>query len=194
MSEGVPMLNFARSKQVSLEIALSAILVTIAMISCSSENTPPSETGTKEGESAGEGATLSPGAQYLSESEAMTSDWIEVGAVDMNGKLYPRSVGQRVDKGSIPLNEVEYNLGRSWESFQSSVGIKDTSPTECRVKFTVTVDNETTYEKEVPFGTSQNVSISVEKGLRIKLSVSYASSTEVDDYCFAAWGDARLQR
>lgn len=188
------MLNSARSKQVPLKMAFSAILATIAVISCGSENTPPSETGTKNEETVEEGATLSPGTQYLSETEALTSDWIEVGAVDMNGKLYPRSVGQRVDKGSAPLNEVEYNLGRSWGRFQSSVGIKDTSPAECTVKFTVTVDNETAYEKVIPFGSSQNVSISVEKALRIKLSVSYASSTEVNDYCFAAWGDARLHR
>ncbi|MFI6857386.1 NPCBM/NEW2 domain-containing protein [Streptomyces sp. NPDC050416] len=190
------------ARSAATTIAVAAIMTPIA---CGSESEPGQTTATEtravtsaepsrnstRSENAGESPTSQ--TEYLTDVEPLSFTYpAEGGPADINGKYYPRSVIEAVDKTSIPAVELEYNIGRRWDNFGAVIGIRDDSPSECSVKFDVFVDGKSVYQHVISIGDSVSISIRIHKSLRLKLSVSYAGPIEPREYCYAAWGDARL--
>ncbi|MFG2472679.1 NPCBM/NEW2 domain-containing protein [Streptomyces canus] len=142
-----------------------------------------------------EAETDSQGSQvkYLSDIEPLRSEFgVANEAAETGGEQYPHSVVMRADKGYVPYGDAEYNLGRKWRSLDATIGLRDDSPSEAVLKFEVFADGTRLHEERMKIGESSNISLDVSDKLRLTIKVSYASSEEIDDYCYGVWGDARL--
>ncbi|MFD3999072.1 NPCBM/NEW2 domain-containing protein [Streptomyces sp. NPDC058583] len=129
---------------------------------------------------------------YLGDVEPLTSTrGVDVGAAEVNGKGYARSVTLWVNQAG-PFSELEYNLGRDWKSFKATVGLRDDSPSGGNVTFEVAVDGRTVYTKTVALGQTQEVNVDAQDALRLKLTVTYSGEDATSDY-YGTWGDARLE-
>nr|BFD95441.1 hypothetical protein KitaXyl93_68010 [Kitasatospora sp. Xyl93] len=134
------------------------------------------------------------GAQYLSEAEPLSTSYgVETGPVAVNGRNYARSVSLRTDRSSIPTNEAEYNLERSWQSFHATIGVRDDSPTDAVLTFEVLVDGRSAARAVLRLGQSQDLNLGVSDALRLKIAVTYTATADTSTYCYGAWGDARLE-
>ncbi|GAA2656905.1 NPCBM/NEW2 domain-containing protein [Streptomyces vastus] len=131
--------------------------------------------------------------QYLSETDPLSSEYgVENGSAEINGEQYSQSIAMRADKSSVPYGDAEYNLGRRWQSFDATIGLRDDSPSESALNFEVFADGERLHEERMKVGESSEIALNVSGKLRITLKVSYDSSEIIDTYCYGVWGDARL--
>jgi hypothetical protein len=98
-----------------------------------------------------------------------------------------------VDKGYIPENDAEYNLGRHWRTFKAAIGPRDDAPTGCQLKFEAFADGKQISDATVPLGEAQHLKLDISHVLRLKIQVTYVSPTDISSYCYGVWGDARLE-
>ncbi|MFC5662672.1 NPCBM/NEW2 domain-containing protein [Kitasatospora misakiensis] len=158
---------------------------------------PSSATVTSTASDPGSGSPSTPatGAQYLSETEPLASSYgVETGPAAVNGRNYARSVSLRTDRSSIPTNEAEYNLERSWQTFHATVGVRDDSPADAVLTFEVFIDGRSATRVVLHLGQSQDLSLDVGDALRLKIAVTYTATVDTPTYCYGAWGDARLEK
>lgn len=181
-----------RSRTAALIVATSTTVAAATFVlACGSEGEPRQQTTVTETRHDRESSA--PRTQYLSDIEPLFfTNPVESGSAVINGEAYPRTVSAALDKSSIPAAEVEYDTGRRWKSFDAVIGIRDDSPSECSVQFEVLIDGRSVYSRDISLGNSVGISVRVNDSLRLKLSVSYVGSIEPREYCYAAWGDARL--
>ncbi|MEW2135559.1 NPCBM/NEW2 domain-containing protein [Streptomyces sp. NPDC005409] len=131
--------------------------------------------------------------QYLGGLEPLTSPYgIETGSAEVNGHNYARSVSLRVDKSSIPENYAEYNLGRHWRTFEAAIGLQDDAPSGCQIEFEVFVDGKAINDTKLSLGEMRDLKLNISNALRLKIQATYASSTDISNYCYGVWGGARL--
>lgn len=162
----------------------------------STPETPPTESAstTTPTDSASGPATPTAATQYLQELEPLSSsNGAETGSADVNGQNYGRSVSFRVDKGYIPVNDAEYNLGRHWRTFEATIGLRDDAPTGCKLKFEAFADGKPINNVTLPLGEVRDLKLDVSNVLRLKIQVTYASPTDISNYCYGVLGDARLE-
>ncbi|MEU4039063.1 NPCBM/NEW2 domain-containing protein [Streptomyces collinus] len=131
--------------------------------------------------------------QYLQDLEPLSSsNGVNTGSAQVNGKNYDRSIFLAIDKSSIPEDDAEYNLGRHWRTMQASIGLRDDSPTGSRASFEVFADGKSINKMTLGLGESKNLSLDITNVLRMKIEVTYSSTTDISSDCYAVWGDARL--
>ncbi|MFE9727647.1 NPCBM/NEW2 domain-containing protein [Streptomyces sp. NPDC005794] len=153
----------------------------------------PTQTETPSDASSNESSESATSEQYLQDLEPLSSsNGVNAGSAQINGRNYARSVFLPIDKGSIPENDAEYNLGRHWRTLQSVIGLRDDAPTGCRVTFEVFADGKSINNTTLGLGESRNINLGVTNVLRIKIEVTYAATTDISAYCYAVWGDAHL--
>ncbi|MFF0290353.1 NPCBM/NEW2 domain-containing protein [Streptomyces sp. NPDC005262] len=134
------------------------------------------------------------GVQYLSDLQPLSSSsGTDTGSAEVNGRNYARSTSLRVDKSYIPENDAEYNLGRDWRTFKATIGLRDDAPTGCRLKFEAFADGKLINDATLPLGETRDLKLDISHVLRLKIQVTYVSSTDISNYCYGAWGDARLE-
>ncbi|MFD7026988.1 NPCBM/NEW2 domain-containing protein [Streptomyces sp. NPDC059917] len=133
-----------------------------------------------------------PVTRYLADLEPLDSAGLGTGSADVNGTPFARSVFLAVDKGSRPQGYAEYDLGRDWRTLTATIGLRDDSPTGCELRFESAADGRTLDSETLGIGESRQVALDVTRALRLKLQVTYASTTDVTQYCHGVWADARL--
>jgi len=112
------------------------------------------------------------------------------GAVEVNGTLYETSlyVSSRGESGTGDLGYWEYNLGRDWETFESVIGLLDDSDIEQSGRFRIILDGSVIWERDIEFGQTEDVSINVSNGLRLRLEAVSLGTGRLG----LGWGNARL--
>ncbi|MFC9534344.1 NPCBM/NEW2 domain-containing protein [Streptomyces sp. NPDC056975] len=157
--------------------------------------TPPTATVTaSEPSASSQSATASRASQtqYLSDLDPLTStQGVDASAVEINGEGFARSVTLHVNAAG-PVSSAEYNLGRHWDSFSVTAGMRDDSPTGGKLTFEVSVDGDLKTSETIPLGKSQKIKLNVSNALRLKLSVTYSGPDAGTDY-YGSWGNARLK-
>ncbi|MBL1094195.1 MULTISPECIES: NPCBM/NEW2 domain-containing protein [Streptomyces] len=127
----------------------------------------------------------------MSDVDPLTStEGVDNSAATVNGVGFPRSVTQAVNSGA-PTNEAEYNIGRRWNKFKATVGLRDDSPTGGKLTFEVSADGKSIYKKTTALGQTQNVTLNLNGALRLKLTVTY-SGQDPSNYYYGTWGNAEL--
>lgn len=157
--------------------------------------TPPTVTvATSESSSPKPSAPTGPAsqAQYLSDLDPLKStQGVDTSTVQINGEGFAQSV-TLIANAAGPVNSAEYNLGRHWDRFSATAGLRDDSPTGGKLTFEVSVDGKREYSQTIPLGKSQKVELDVSNALRLKLTVTYSGQDAGSSY-YGSWGDARLQ-
>lgn len=127
--------------------------------------------------------------------EALSASYgTDPGSVELRGETFPQSIALRVDKNSIPANEVEYNLGGQWKAFDATIGVTDPSPTGGRLTFEIFGDGRSLRSTELGKGTPVKIHIGVTGIQTLKLKVKFTAGEYYNDYSYGAWGDARLSK
>lgn len=153
----------------------------------------PTQSDTQSGTPSSGPSESATSEQYLQNLEPLSSsNGVSTGSAQVNGQSYARSVLLPIDKGSIPENDAEYNLGRHWRTLQAVIGLRDDSPTGCRATFEVFADGKSINSNTLGLGESRNLNLDVSNVLRIKIEVTYAAAADINSYCYAVWGDAHL--
>ncbi|MFB6875509.1 protein kinase [Streptomyces sp. NPDC056323] len=92
----------------------------------------------------------------------------EVGAATLNAQQYADAYVATPDCDKGPY--MEFNLGRAWQTFDLTAGIDDNSNYESG-RLTVKVDDTTLWVGTIELGKPQKLSLKVENGLRLRISV-----------------------
>ncbi|MFF4033946.1 NPCBM/NEW2 domain-containing protein [Streptomyces sviceus] len=157
--------------------------------------TPPTVTvTTSEPSTPSQSAPTGPASQtqYLSDLDPLTStQGVDTNTVEISGVGFARSVTLIVNAAG-PVASAEYNLGRHWDSFSATAGLRDDSPTGGKLTFDVSVDGKQEYSETIPLGTLKKVDLDVSNALRLKLTVTYSGQDAGSSY-YGSWGNARLQ-
>jgi len=115
-------------------------------------------------------------------------DYPREGSIQINGELYEKSVYVSGWANAGELAYAEYNLGRDWEFFETTVGLLDDSSFEQGGRFRIVLDGSVIWEKDLEFGQAETVSINVSDGLRLRLEAVSLHEGAVG----LGWGDAQL--
>jgi hypothetical protein len=113
------------------------------------------------------------------------------GAVDIDGELYETSLYVSTLRGSANTGDLgywEYNLGRDWEFFESTIGLLDDSDIEQVGRFRIILDGSVIWEQDIEFGRAEQISINVSNGLRLRLEAVSIGTGRLG----LGWGNARL--
>ncbi len=114
-------------------------------------------------------------------------------SVDINGQNYPKTVyADGVDTCCFKEGDVftiDYDLGRDYERFNSTIGLSDTSSDGTRWQFDVFVDGTNVASHALGLGESVPVSIDVTGALRLRLAVTNLAT---EGGAIGAFGDAAL--
>lgn len=157
--------------------------------------TPPTVTATASEPSApSASAPTGPASQtqYLSDLDPLKStQGVDTSTVEINGEGFARAVTLIVSAAG-PVNSVEYNLGRHWDRFSATAGLRDDSPTGGKLTFEVSVDGKQEFSETIPLGKSKKIDLDVSDALRMKLTVTYSGQDSAGNGYFGSWGNARL--
>ncbi len=136
-----------------------------------------------------------PGTTYLSDLEVVSSDGeysldldCSGNSIQLGDQVHNRGIGVRGETALV------YNLAKQFKGFRANVGIDGSlGSDDSDVIFKVFVDGKLIYESDVIKWDSeiQQLSISVENAVELKLVTGNNGSSKNDD---AAWADARLIR
>lgn len=111
-------------------------------------------------------------------------DVLTAGSASINGTDYAHTILQWAGDTSEPVT-----IKRKAPRFKATVGIRDDASDQVRVKFELLGDGRQLFRsRELSFGESQKVDVSVEGVLRLTLRVRAVSQK----WGYAGWGDARL--
>lgn len=111
--------------------------------------------------------------------------------VNISGELYEQGIyvysSDYDDPGEV-AGWMAFDLGRDWETFEVTVGIRDDSTSSQAGRFRIKLDDATIWEKDLEFGESEDVSINVSGGLRLRLEIVPLKEGST----YWAWGDPRV--
>ncbi|MFD8827168.1 NPCBM/NEW2 domain-containing protein, partial [Streptomyces sp. NPDC059605] len=124
-----------------------------------SPSVDPSTPGTVEDASEVSLTTLTP---------IVEPDGFEVGAATLDAQQYADAYVATPDCTEGPY--MEFNLGRAWRTFDLTAGIDDNSNYESG-RLTIKVDDTTLWVGTLELGKPQKLSLKVENGLRLRISV-----------------------
>jgi hypothetical protein len=118
------------------------------------------------------------------------SNWVSAGdVVEINGRTYVHTPWTwQQYKGHTGF--IEYNLSRACLTFQATAGMKDESSSTGSSQLEVQTDGVQNWVKTMTLGQSQNLSISVRGGLRLRLQTTVVATS--DGMLESAFGDARV--
>ncbi|MEY9212715.1 NPCBM/NEW2 domain-containing protein [Thermobifida halotolerans] len=151
-----------------------------------SEASPPS---TADGEADSERPDRpSSGEQYLATMDHIDEYGVQAANVKVNTVTYPRALVSSLYCYD-DAEWIEYDLNRSWTTFEAVVGLEDTSQSDATVTFIVIVDGDEVANETVGLGAEREVSVDITGGLRLRLQVE--PGPECGD-ANAVWGDPRV--
>ncbi|MFD6950119.1 phosphotransferase [Nocardiopsis sp. TSRI0078] len=141
-------------------------------------------------EGAGSESTLLTQMEVVDE-ESMNYWRPETGRAELDGESYSRAIvsGFCADHSSECTGWIDYNLGRDWTTFTSTLGVDDTSNAGATTTFTVHVDGEAKVTETLRLGEMMDVEVDVSHALRLRLEV------ESDDQgIYPVWADPMLSK
>ncbi|MFG3603304.1 NPCBM/NEW2 domain-containing protein [Micromonospora chersina] len=111
-------------------------------------------------------------------------------AAMVSGKRYEQSV---VASTCFATNDEaeSFNLGKRYTRFKATVGVADTAPNDYRTRFTVLVDGEAVFQRELALGNTAAVDVPLTGALRLMLKVESVGLTSCDDA--AVWAEPALR-
>lgn len=112
------------------------------------------------------------------------------GSESVNGDEYARTL--HAWRPSSSGDWIEFNLGRDFASFSTTIGLADDSPSDARVTFIVSVDGDIRVERTLGLGETFDVDIEVRDALRLRLAVRKEQASE--SYFSAVFADAIVHR
>jgi hypothetical protein len=144
------------------------------------------------GEETGSGPAqpLTPGGKvvrYLSDMEPVEGEYAATGAFSINGVAHAHSLA--FDQ-YLTSYATEYDLGRAFDSFKVTIGLRDDSSSAGRTKFEVFLDGRSAAARTVGLGKAVDLDIPVGGVLRLRLVATPVHTRSVE--VFSTWGDARL--
>ncbi|MFI6326858.1 NPCBM/NEW2 domain-containing protein [Micromonospora chersina] len=111
-------------------------------------------------------------------------------AATVSGKRYEQSVVASTCYATNDEAE-SFNLGKRYTRFQATVGVADTAPNDYRTRFTVLVDGEAVFQRELALGNTAAVDVPLTGALRLMLKVESVGLTSCDDA--AVWAEPALR-
>ncbi|MFD4033474.1 NPCBM/NEW2 domain-containing protein [Streptomyces sp. NPDC058637] len=154
---------------------------------------PPREESTTETQPTKKTRNPPSETKYLVDVTPLTDEYgATKGSADVRDRTLPQSISMRVDKYSLPVNQVEYNLGSRWKQFDATIGVHNDSPTGGRLTFEVSADGSSLFRKELAKGQLRELHVKIEDTQTLKLKVTFTAGEYYNDYSFGVWGDARL--
>lgn len=114
------------------------------------------------------------------------------GDVTVNGQLYTSSMYRRVYYGGDE-ETVSFDLGRSWQSFDATLGLRDDADAGGSVTFQVFKDGALALTQTATLGQAVPIQVDVNNVLRMKIRVS-APDDGPSGEGYAVWGSARVSR
>lgn len=107
------------------------------------------------------------------DEESMNNWRPETGRAELNGESYSRAIvsGFCKEYSSSCSGWIDYNLGRDWTTFTSTIGVDDTSNAGATTTFTVHVDGEAEVTETLRLGEMMDIEVNVAEGLRLRLEV-----------------------
>lgn len=125
--------------------------------------------------------------RYLSDLERVEGEYAEPGAFSINGVAHAHSLGF---SQYLTSYATEYDLGRAFDTFKVTIGLRDDSSAAGRTKFEVFLDGRSAAARTVPLGRAVDLDIPVGGVLRLRLVATPVHTQSVR--VFSTWGDARL--
>lgn len=110
-------------------------------------------------------------------------------AATVSGKRYDQSLVASTCSATNDETE-SFNLGTRFTRFQARAGVADTAPGDYRTLFTVLVDGEVAFRRELGLGDIAEVDVPVAGKLRLVLKVESVGLTSCDDA--AVWVEPKL--
>ncbi|MFG2164758.1 NPCBM/NEW2 domain-containing protein [Micromonospora chersina] len=111
-------------------------------------------------------------------------------AATVSGKRYEQSVVASTCFATNDETE-SFNLGKRYTRFKATVGVADTAPNDYRTRFTVLVDGEAVFQRELALGNTAAVDVPLTGALRLMLKVESVGLTSCDDA--AVWAEPALR-
>ena len=110
----------------------------------------------------------------------------------MSGKTYPNSI-YNLKWYDGYANEVSFDLGRSWQSFNATIGLRDDSDAGGSVTFQVFKDGALALTETATLGQAIPIHVDVSNVLRLRIRASTpADGPEGEGW--AVWGSAHVAR
>ncbi|NYH54611.1 serine/threonine protein kinase [Nocardiopsis arvandica] len=160
--------------------------------SASEEGEPPVGESDVPASPGGTGAESTLLTQMEIVDGASTDYWRpETGRAELDGESYSRAIvsGFCAEHSSECTGWIDYNLGRDWTTFTSTIGVDDTSDAGATTTFTVHVDGEAKVTETLRLGEMMDIEVDVSDALRLRLEV------ESDDRgIYPVWADPVLGR
>lgn len=131
------------------------------------------------------------GEQYLATMDHVDVYDVEAANVKVNTVTYPRALVSELNCYISKSYWIEYDLNRSWTTFEAVVGMEDSSSSGSTATFSVIVDGDELANETVGLGTEQQISVDITGGLRLRLEVEPGP-----DECregTAVWGDPKIR-
>jgi hypothetical protein len=125
--------------------------------------------------------------RYLSDMERVEGEYPDTGAYSINGAAHAHSL-MFEQYGTTAA--AEFDLGRGFDTFETTVGLRDDSSSAGRTKFEVFLDGRSAAARTVAFGGAVKLDIPVSGVLRLRLVATPVHAQPVR--VFSTWGDARL--
>jgi hypothetical protein len=116
------------------------------------------------------------------------SSGTDTGLGRVSGQTYTRSIVFNSGYGGQPAY-VEYDLGRKYSTFQTTMGLSDDAKSDTRILLQVYGDNVELARQEVGLGQPVPVDIPIKDVLRLRLQVTTTSGSNEQ---LVVFGDARL--
>ncbi|MCZ7429389.1 NPCBM/NEW2 domain-containing protein [Micromonospora sp. WMMA1949] len=110
-------------------------------------------------------------------------------AETVDGKRYDHSLVASTCSATDDESE-SFNLGKRFAAFRATVGVPDDVPDSFRARFTVLVDGEVVFRRDLGLGGTAALDVPVTGALRLTLRVDDVGLSGCDD---AAWIEPRLR-
>ncbi|RSD10586.1 NPCBM/NEW2 domain-containing protein [Amycolatopsis eburnea] len=159
---------------------------------------PPSTTRPQPIEESTPAVAADPPSGYLSQMKAVKT----VGAdgteelMTANGHDYLHSVyaSQNYCLSSSRVSYVDYSLERKYATFTATAALKDTDRPDLKVRYEVFADNSSSprYSTDIAYGEQASVSVPVKGVLRLRLSATFFTPKDCNEFDRAIWGDAHV--
>ena len=86
----------------------------------------------------------------------------------------------------------EYNIERTWETFEATIGIDDNAEFDADVTFQVRTDGDLIASETLSLGESQEISVDIKNALRLRIDVE--TTGEFGRSWTAVWADPTLSK
>jgi len=118
--------------------------------------------------------------------------WAGESVANINGHAYIHSLRDNRSATRSSPGFVEYNLSRACLTFRMTGGVADESASDGSAQLEIATDGVQRWARTMSLGQSENVSLSVSGGLRLRLSDILVVRPKVFPIVYPAFGDARI--